>query len=359
MQNRNIFLPSYSIGERVYENVPKICLNYGKKVVFIGGKTALSKASNLVKKELESKGIKVLGTLWYGGEATFENIDRLKKEKVVQDADMIFAFGGGKAIDTCKALTEQIEKPLFSFPTISSTCASVTSVCVMYKESGEFDSLYWRAKPAEHTFINTQIIAEAPDKYLWAGIGDTLAKAYEPEFSSRGRDLNYYNTFGLTLSKLCVEPLIKYGYKALEDCKNKKISYELEEVILSIIINTGIVSNHLEIDYNCCVAHALCYGFSIIEKVEHRHLHGEVVSYGVLVQTMLDNKIDELKRLLKFYRKINLPISYKCFGVSWEEMAKVFEKAVSVDDIRIAAVEITKDKLIEAVNDLEKYVENN
>lgn len=96
MQNRNIFLPSYSIGARVYENVPKICLNYGKKVIFIGGKTALSKASNLVKKELESKGIKVLGTLWYGGEATFENIDRLKKEKVVQDADMIFAFGVGR-----------------------------------------------------------------------------------------------------------------------------------------------------------------------------------------------------------------------------------------------------------------------
>lgn len=359
MENKNVFLPSYSIGENVYTEVTKLCLPYGKKVVFIGGKTALEKASHLVKQELDKAGIEVLDILWYGGEAAFENSDKLKQEKAVQNADVVFAFGGGKVMDTCKVLTGQMGKTLFTFPTIASTCACVTSVCAMYKVSGEFDSLYWRAKPAEHTFINTRIIAEAPEKYLWAGIGDTLAKAYEPEFSARGKELNYYNSVGITLSKLCSEPLVKYGHKGLEDCKNNKVSYELEEVILSIIINTGIVSNHVINDYNSCVAHALCYGLTIYPKVEHKHLHGEMVSYGVLVQTMLDNKLEELNKLLKFYRQINLPTSYKCFGLSWEEMAGVFEKAYSVNDVRVAAFEITVDKLSKAVQDLEIYVEKN
>lgn len=359
MQNKNVFLPSYSIGENVYSEVASLCLTYGKKVVFIGGKTALEKASDLVKKELDKADIKVLATLWYGGEAAFENTDKLKNEKAVQEADIVFAFGGGKALDTCKVLTGELNKPLFSFPTIASTCACVTSVCAMYKMSGEFDSLYWRKRPAEHTFINTKIIAEAPEKYLWAGIGDTLAKAYEPEFSARNKELDYYNSVGITLSKLCVEPLLKYGYKGLEDCKANKTSYELNETILSIIINTGIVSNHVLNDYNSCVAHAICYGLTIYPKVEHKHLHGEMVSYGVLVQTMLDNKIEDLNKLIKFYREINLPTSYKCFGLNWEEMTKVFEKAYSVNDVRVAAFEITVDKLATAVKDLEDYLTKN
>lgn len=355
---RNIFLPDYTIGEKAYEEVAKISRPYGNKVVFIGGKTALEKASDLVKKELEKEGFEVLDTLWYGGEAAYENADRLKNEKAVKEADIVFAFGGGKALDTCKILTGELKKPMFAFPTIASTCASVTSVCAVYKPNGVFEGLYWRHKPAEHTFINTKVIAEAPDKYLWAGIGDTLAKGYEPEFSARGKKLDYYNSLGIKMSTLCYEPLVEHGFKGLEDCKNNKVSESLEEVILSIIINTGLVSNHVINDYNSCVAHALCYGFTTLPKVEHNHLHGEIVSYGVLVQLILDEKYDEVRKLLPFYKKINLPTSYKWFNVTWKDMQGVFEKAISVNDVKVAAFEITKEKLEKAVKDLEEFQNN-
>lgn len=358
MENKNMFLPNYSIGEFVYSEVPKICLSYGEKVVFIGGKTALSKASDLVKKELEKTQIKVLGTFWYGGEAAYENVENLKKEKEVQEADVIFAFGGGKALDTAKVLTGQLKKPLFTFPTIAATCASTTAVCAVYTTEGVFDSLYTRHRPAEHTFINTKIISEAPKKYLWAGIGDTLAKAYEPEFSSRNLELDYYNSLGIAMSKLCEKPLIEYGYKALEDCKEKKNSKALEEVVLSIIVNTGLVSNHLINDYNSCVAHAMYYGFTTIPKVEKNHLHGEIVSYGVLLQLVLDGKLDELEKLIKFYGQVNLPTSYKDFNLEWQELEGVFEKAVIVNDVVVAAIKVTKDNLKDSVNKLEKYLEN-
>lgn len=74
---------------------------------------------------------------------------------------------------------------------------------------------------------------------------------------------------------------------------------ELEEVILSIIVSTGLVSNCVDNDYNSCVAHAVCYGFSMSPEVEEKHLHVELVSYGVLVQLVFDNKIKELKKLKK------------------------------------------------------------
>ncbi len=359
MENKNVFLPNYSIGEDVYREVASICTAYGKKVVFIGGETALLKASDLAKKALEGSGIEVLDTLWYGGEAAYENVERLKKKKAVQEAEVIFAFGGGKALDTCKVLSGHLEKYLFTFPTIAATCAAVTAVCALYTMEGVFDSLYTRPRPAEHSFINTKIIAEAPEQYLWAGIGDTLAKAYEPEFSSRGRKLDYYNALGITLSPLCMKPLIDYGVMAMADCKANKNSEAMAEVVLSIIVNTGLVSNHVINDYNSCVAHALCYGFTTIPKVEHNHLHGEIVSYGVLVQLMLDQKMDDLNKLLAFYRQINLPTSYKDFGLEWQDMAGVFDKAVSVNDVVKAAFTITKENLAAAVQDLELYTKNN
>lgn len=356
MSNRNVFLPNYTIGDSAYDEVIKVCSNYGKKVVFIGGKTALEKASHLVKNLIAGGDLEVIDTLWYGGEAAYANVEKLKEESTVHEADMVFAFGGGKAIDTCKVLTGDLNKPLFVFPTISSTCAAVTSVCAIYNVDGVFEGLYWRNTPAEHTFINTKIIAEAPDKYLWAGIGDTLAKGYEPEFSSRGRKLDHPNALGVTLSKLCQEPLVEYGSKALVDCKENKVSDDLEETVLSIIVNTGLVSNHVINDYNSCVAHAMCYGFSTMPKVEHNHLHGEIVSYGVLVQLMLDNNTKEIDKLLPFYREIGLPTSYKDFGVTREEMEGVLQKASEVNDVKVAAMNITKDKLAEAVDRLEKYV---
>jgi glycerol dehydrogenase len=355
--SNSVFLLSYTVGEDAYNKVPEICERYGKKVVFIGGHTALAKASDLVREAIKGSKLEVIDTLWYGGEASYGNAEKLKTIKSVQDADMIFAFGGGKAIDTCKCLTNQLKKPFFTFPTISSTCASVTTVCAIYHDDGVFKELCWRYAPAEHAFINSKVIAEAPDKYLWAGIGDTLAKGYEPEFSARGKELNHLNTLGVTLSKQCQEPLVKYGTKALESCKKDQVSNELEETILTIIVTTGFVSNAVINDYNSSIAHAICYGCSTVHEVEKNHLHGELVSYGVLVLLMIDNKKEEISKLLKFYKSIDLPTSYKKFGINPDDLEnKILKKASEVPDILVSAFHIDKDVLRKGVNDLEEYV---
>lgn len=355
---KNTFTSNYTIGEGAYNEIPKICNIYGKKVVMIGGKTALEKASEEIRAGIKNSDVEITDTLWYGGQASFENAEMLANNESVKAADMIFSVGGGKALDTCKILTGKINKPIFTFPTIAATCAAMTSVCAVYYPDGVFRDVYFRHAPAEHTFINTKIIAEAPTRYFWAGIGDTLAKGYEPEFSSRGEKLDFSNSMGVTLSKLCKEPIFHNGTKAMEDCNLNKSSTELKEVVLSIIAATGTVSNALEMKYNSCVAHSLCYGFTIFPKVEENHLHGELVSYGVLVQTMMDNNIEELKKLIEFYKSIKLPISYKEFKVSEKELEKVIEKACSTGDIEKACIKIDKEIYKNAIVKLEDFVNN-
>ena len=42
----------------------------------------------------------------------------------VQNADMVFGVGGGRAVDTVKILCDRIDKPFFTFPNLASNCAS-------------------------------------------------------------------------------------------------------------------------------------------------------------------------------------------------------------------------------------------
>lgn len=348
-----IYLPDYTIGVDAYKKVANICSSYGNKVVMIGGKTALEKAKDLIAKAIEGSSLEIIDTIWYGGEAAYENVEKLKQYDGVQKADMIFAVGGGKALDTCKILSNHLNKELFTFPTIASTCAAITSICAVYNLDGNFAEPYYIKKCATHTFINTKIIAEAPEVYLWAGIGDTLAKGYEPEFSSRGIALDHLNSLGITISKMCYEPLVQYGAKAMNDCKENQASKELEETILAIIITTGLVSNCVIFDYNTGVAHALCYGFTTIENIHKNHLHGELVSYGVLVELLIDNQIDEVKKLIPFYQSINLPTKLVDVDANLSIIDGIIEFALLRDDLKVTCKPITFDIIKEAIIQLE------
>ena len=68
----------------------------------------------------------------------------------------------------------------------------------MYNADGSFKEPFFFTAPARHCFIYTPVIAKSPAKYMWAGIGDTYAKYFEAEMSSRGEDLVHYHALGVT-----------------------------------------------------------------------------------------------------------------------------------------------------------------
>lgn len=94
-------------------------------------------------------------------DSTYENGDALIANETVKKADILFGVGGGRACDTCKYVANELDKPLFLFPTVGSNCASVTSISVIYNPDGSFREYYY-PKLVEHTFINTAIIADSP-----------------------------------------------------------------------------------------------------------------------------------------------------------------------------------------------------
>ena len=225
MENYSMHLPSYSIGSKVYDKIPEICEPYGTKVIAIGGHKAINAAKDKIIKACEKSNLEILDFIWYGGEATYENVEELMKNPLVQQADMIFAIGGGKSTDTGKCLGIKANKPVFSFPTIASNCSACTSVSIMYYPDGRFKEPFFFAAPPVHAFIDTEILVHSPSRYMWAGMGDTYAKYFESTVSSRGEALNHYTQMGVTASKMCYEPIMRYGKEAMESNNEGKVSY--------------------------------------------------------------------------------------------------------------------------------------
>lgn len=352
----NTYLPHFSCGVNAYDQIGAVCSLYGNTCALIYGDKALAASKDVLLPAIEKAGLNIVASLNYGGEASFTNVEKLKENENVLNADMLFAVGGGKCIDTVKNLANQINKPFFTFPTIASTCAAVTKLSVMYKNDGVFDIVVNYPKGPEHSFINTKIIAESPDVYLWAGIGDTMAKYIEATFSARGDKLTFEQEFGVNTSRMCFYPIVECGEKALELKKTKQVNEDLENVILNIIISTGTVSICVGEDYNSALAHALNYGFSCRPHIEKKHYHGEVVSYGALVQLMMDKQYDDLDKAYKFYKAIGLPTKLADLEFEADDpLTDVLEIAEVNKELEHTPYKVTKELMRQAIDALEEY----
>lgn len=357
----SLCLPAWSIGEDCYDGIYDIVKRYGKTAVIIGGNTARQKAEHLIRAALEGKDFTIVDSLLYGDDATYECAKVLSDNPVVQQADMIFAVGGGRAVDTCKCAAKTLDKPIFTFPTIASNCAGSTAISVMYNTDHTFKDICYLKRCPEHVFLNSRLAADAPDHFMWAGIGDSLAKEFESEFASRGHKLFHTTILGLQAAKCCTGPFLEYSKKALEQNRAHEIGFELEQIVLDIVITAGIVSNMTiseggkEYFYNSALSHAVYYGATMCPECEH-HLHGEIVSFGTLCLLTCDKQFEKRDKLMEFNHSIGLPVTMGEIEMPKDEasLSRAADKAMSVVEWEWNPYEITKEQFIQSILDTDE-----
>lgn len=358
LENYEVHLPSYSIGDKIYEKIGPVCESYGKKVLVIGGRKALAAAYDKIAAYVAQTNLEIIGTEVYGENCTYATVERLRALPLYQEADMVFGVGGGKALDTVKCLCIPDDKPVFSFPTIASNCAATTSVSILYNEDGTFLKPHFFIRPVMHAFIDTQIIAQAPSQYMWAGIGDTYAKYYEALISSRDERLEHFTAVGVAVSQMCRDPLLLYSAQALEDHKQGLCTYAVEQVVLAIVVTTGIASIFLTKDYtpdyNSGLAHAIFYALTAYPVIEERHLHGEVVAFGILIALLVDGQKEEFEKIYELNKSIGLPTQLSDIEITpaqWEECLKVIP---TMSDVAHYPYKVTRPMLEDAMKTLEE-----
>ena len=230
----------------------------------------------------------------------------------------------------------------------------------MYNDDGTFLKPHFFVRPVMHSFIDTEIIAKAPSQYMWAGIGDTYAKFYEATISSRDERLEHFTGLGVAVSRMCCDPLIEYGPKALEDHKKGLCTYDVEQVVLAIVVTTGIASIFLTKDYtpdyNSGLAHAVFYAMTSYPVIEERHLHGEVVGFGILLALLVDGQYDEFEKIYHLNKAVDLPVSLEQIEITEEQWEECMERIPDMSDVAHYPYKVTREMLEEAMNRLKERV---
>ncbi len=320
-----ITLPRFCFGRGIYARFPALCRPLGDTFAVIGGVTAMEKGLPALTSVLENSGMTMLAALPFGGACTQQAMNRLAAAIAPLSPAFLVGMGGGKAIDTAKGVAHLLGIPLVSMPTLVSNCAPITALSVVYKDEGPFDRFLFYDAPPALTLVDLAIAAAAPARYFRAGMGDTLAKHLEATFSARndelGTTLDHMSSIGLALSTTCYDPILKYGRAALDEVERGEAGPAMEICARSIIVSAGLVSLMANDDYNCALAHAICYGLQLFPHVEDAFLPGDLVAYGALVQLVLDNQVEKARALRGFLMSLGTPVTLAEMDVPLEREA--------------------------------------
>ena len=115
----------------------------------------------------------------FNGECSQQEIDRLQAICQSAGVDVLIGIGGGKTLDTAKAVSHFAKIPVIIVPTIASTDAPTSALSVIYTPEGEFSSYLFLPKNPDMVMMDSKIIAGAPVRLLVAGMGDALSTYFE------------------------------------------------------------------------------------------------------------------------------------------------------------------------------------
>ncbi len=271
----------------------------------------------------------------FGAECSDEEVERLVAQARSKGTDVIVGIGGGKALDTAKAVAHAMGLPVAIVPTLASTDAPCSALSVVYTPEGAFKRYLVLPRNPDLVLIDTGIVAKAPVRFLVAGMGDALATWFEAEDCRATRAANMTGRPGpMTshgLAKLCYTCLIEEGQMARTACQHGVVVPALDNVVEAntLLSGLGFESGGL------AAAHAIHNGLTALDETHH-YYHGEKVAFGLLSQLWLTGRPRAVvDQVYGFCRAVGLPTTFAEIGLTEphpDQLALVAERACAAGE---------------------------
>ncbi len=350
MHLKAVFPGKYIQGERVLNELPDWVNLLGKKGLILASRSTKEKILPRYMGDFTKGSISVEA---FRGECCEPEIERISGIISREGVDVLVGMGGGKSIDTAKITADRLGIPVIIVPTIASTDAPCSGVSVIYSEEGVFQSVSYLKMNPQIVLVDVNIIAEAPVRFLVAGMGDALATWFEARSCERTKSMNecggYSTMAGLNLARLCYDTLLEYGIPAKIACERHLVTPALNHIIEANILLSGLGFE----SSGLAAAHSIHNGLTALEGT-HAYYHGEKVAFGVLAGLQLnDSSAGESKEVYSFCEKIGLPTTLEDIGLKnadRDDLMKVAEKACAPGEaIHHEAGAITPEKVLNAI----------
>lgn len=298
--------------------------NIGTKAMLIGGHTALSVCGDSIQSSLKEESMECCPEE-FRGECSEKEIDRLVSAAKAEKVDFIIAAGGGKSIDTGKAMAYEMKIPVVIVPTIAATDAPCSALSVIYTEEGIFSRYLKLPKNPDCVLVDTLIVARSPAEFLISGMGDALSTFWEADTCAKSCKPNVITggtpptLSAVALARLCYDTLLEYGLQAKLAVERHVVTPAVEAIVEAntLLSGLGFESGGL------AGAHAVHNGFTFLEETHHK-LHGQKVAFGTLVQLIMEGRPAEIvNEVLDFCISVGLPVCLEDLAVSEPETKKI------------------------------------
>lgn len=322
----------YIQGKGTLKELGKYIDDLGENVLVICDQFVLENFSSQIELGLKDKSFKLEK---FNGECTKNEINRIKDLTQAEKIDVVIGVGGGKTLDTAKSVSYYADLPVVIVPTIAATDAPCSALAVIYSNEGVFEEYLFLPFNPEIVIVDTEVVAQAPVKFLIAGMGDALATYFEAYACSLTRANNIaggtQTAAALELAKLCYDTILDYGVSAKKAVEAGVVTEAVERIVEAntLLSGLGFESGGL------AAAHAIHNGLTVLEET-HNKTHGEKVAFSTIVQLVLENREPkEIKDIIAFCKEVGLPTTLVELGIgdiSEEKLLKVAEASCIEDE---------------------------
>ncbi|APS27378.1 glycerol dehydrogenase [Weissella cibaria] len=352
----------YVQGAHVLETGIEHIKELGSNALLLAGNHTWSAVGEIFAKNLEAAGMSYTRVA-FQGEASRSEIARAVEIARENQSDVVLGLGGGKAIDSAKAIADEADLPVVILPTLASTDAPTSALSVIYTDDGAFESYLFYKKNPELVMVDTDVIAKSPVRYLASGIADAMATLIEVKaVSEKHGDTmagGKQTLAAVAIAEKAEETLFNYGLQAIEANRQGVVTAALESVVEAntLLSGLGFESGGL------AAAHAIHNGFTALTGDIHHLTHGEKVAYGTLTQLVLQNETAEtLNKYIDFYQKLGLPTTLAEMhleNASREDLLKIGVQATAEGEtIHQMPFEVTAEDVANALVAVDAYVKS-
>ncbi len=304
----------YIQGPGILKETGRYISHLGSRIFLIGGPTAFSVAGDQVTTSLDNSSMKYMFEE-FRGECTRASVSMISEKARGFEADVVVGVGGGRAIDTAKAVSHELGSSLVIIPTVASNDSPCSALVVQYREDHMLDRFLTLRRNPDVVLADSKVLVEAPTRFFVAGMGDALATWFEAFTCTKSGAKNLpggvSTAAALDLARLCYDTLMEFGISAKLAVDQNAVTPAVERVLEANILLSGLGFE----SSGLAAAHGIHEGIHALKGTEDA-LHGEMVAFGTIAQLVMENYPErDIRRVIDFCKSVGLPFTLKQLGV--------------------------------------------
>lgn len=308
------------VGKGTLNCVPDVVRRLGLKgkALVVTGSRSYSIAGKTICGLLKQAGLQV--DVLQIEAMTIKDMITIEEQIESSKPQVLFGVGGGTIIDAAKISSGSQNIPFISVPTTVSH-DGIASPLASIKGSDKPYSILAQAPMA--IVADTEIIAQAPWRFVISGCGDVIAKfTAVKDWKLAHQEVNeYYGEYAASLAlmsaKLVIEnaELIVYG-------RNEGL-----RVLLEALISCGVAMSIAGSSRPCSGSeHLFSHALDMLDS--HHALHGEQCGVGSILAAYLHRS--SWKRIRNTLKQMGAPTTARELGVKDDDIVKALEIAAKI-----------------------------